>query len=220
VSTLTQAVRNVCASDPSGPCPTSVSTAPVLPPASGETPGTLAVADLPVIGKINKPWVGTRPVPARPNIAATTCDKADFTRAGSARAATRTFLIPEATLPSRFGIAETVGAFPSENKARGLVRSISAAMAGCEKKDLGAKLSSHVLQPRGYRGSEYAMWRLDSEINDKTSVGFWMGVARVGRYVAQVNFTPTGANDVDEDTFQALVTRARDRLFEFPAASP
>ena len=99
------------------------------------------------------------------------------------------------------------------------MRSISAAMARCEKKDLGAEVSSQVLQPRGYRGSEYAMWRLDSEINDKSSVGFWMGVARVGRYVAQVNFTPSGDNDVDEDTFQALITRARDRLFELPASS-
>jgi len=41
----------------------------VLPPRSGETPGTLAAADLPVIGRINLPWVGTQPVPARPNIA-------------------------------------------------------------------------------------------------------------------------------------------------------
>ena len=76
------AVRNVCASDLSGPCPTAVAAAPVLPPPSGETRGTLAAADLPVIGKINKPWVGTRSVPARPNIAATTCDKASFARAG------------------------------------------------------------------------------------------------------------------------------------------
>ena len=47
-----------------------------------------------------------------------------------------------------------------------------------------------------------------------------MGVARVGRYVAQVNFTPSGDNDVDEDTFQALITRARDRLFELPVSTP
>jgi DNA-directed RNA polymerase specialized sigma24 family protein len=219
VSALTNAVRNVCASDPSGPCPGAVSAAPVLPPPSGETRGTLAAADLPVIGKINKPWVGTQAVRARPNIAATTCDKANFARAGAPRALTRTFLIPQAKLPKRFGIAETVGPFASERRAHGLVRSISAAMAGCEKKDLGAKVSSEVSQPNGYRGSEYAMWRLDSEINDKSSVGFWMGVARVGRYVSQVNFTPTGDNDVDEDTFQALITRARDRLFELPASS-
>ena len=214
VGTLTDAVRNVCESDPSGPCPTNVSAAPVLPPPSGETPGTLAAADLPVIGAINKPWVGTQPVPARPNIAATTCDEANFMRAGAGRAYTRTFLIPQARLPKRFGIAETVGTFPNVRKARRLVRSISAAMAGCEKKDLGANVGSAVLQPDGYRRSEYALWRLDSEINDKTTVGYWMGIARVGRYVSQVTFTPTGENDVDEDTFQALITRARDRLFE------
>jgi hypothetical protein len=219
VTTLTDAVHNVCVADPSGPCPTTVQAAPVLPPRSGETPGTLAAADLPVIGRINHPWVGTRPVTASPNIAATTCDKANFMRAGAPRAATRTFLIPEAQLARRFGIAETVGSFPSATRARTLVRNISAAMERCEKKDLGAKVSNQVTQSRGYRGSEYAMWRLDSEINDKSSVGFWMGVARVGRYVAQVNFTPSGANDVDADTFQALIARARDRLFELPAST-
>jgi hypothetical protein len=46
-----------------------------------------------------------------------------------------------------------------------------------------------------------------------------MGVARVGNYVAQVNFTAAGDNDVDADTFQALVTRARDRLFELPRST-
>jgi DNA-directed RNA polymerase specialized sigma24 family protein len=219
VSGLTAAVRNLCEADPSGPCPTSVRAAPVLPPPSGETPGSLAVADLPVVGRINRPWVGTQPAPARPNVAATTCDKANFARAGAPRAATRTFLIPQAKLPKRFGITETIGAFASERRARALVRSISASMASCERRDLGAEIGSELVQPKGYRGSEYALWRLDSEINENATVGFWMGVARVGRYVAQVNFTPAGANDVDEVTFQALITRARDRLFELPASA-
>ncbi len=214
--TLTGAVRNVCTADPAGPCPSVVEVAPVLPPPSGETPGTLAVADLPAVGSINRPWVGTRPVPARPNVASTTCDKANFVRSGAPRAATRTFLIPEARLPMRFGIAETYGAFPNPRRARAMVRKISAAMASCEKRDLGARVSSGVAQRTAYRGSEYALWRLDSEINERTSVGYWMGVARVGNYVAQVSFTPAGPYDVDEVTFQALVTRARDRLFELP----
>ncbi len=213
---LTAAVRNLCDADPSGPCPTRVKAAPVLPPPSGETPGTLAVADLPVVGSINQPWVGTDPVRAQPNIAATTCDKADFIRSGAPRSATRTFLIPEAKLPKRFGITETVGLFANPRKARAFVARVSASMAGCEKKDLGAQVSSEVAEPKGYRRSEYALWRLDSEINEDSTVGFWMGVARVGRYVAQVNFTPTGDNDIDEVTFHALISRARDRLFELP----
>jgi hypothetical protein len=219
VRALTVAVRNLCGSDPAGPCPTSVRAVPMLPPRSGETPGTLAVADLPVVGRIDRPWVGTDPVPARPNIAATTCDKADFIRSGAPRAATRTFLVPEAKVPKRFGITETVGRFANPRKARAFVARVSAAMGACEKKDLGAKVSSKVTEPRGYRRSEYALWRLDSEINDKSTVGFWMGVARVGRYVAQVNFTPTGDDDIDRATFQTLIARARDRLFELPRQS-
>ena len=215
---LTAAVRNLCDADPAGLCPRTVEAAPVLPPPSGEAPGTLAVADLPVVGSINQPWVGTDPVRARPNIAATTCDKANFIRSGAPRAATRTFLIPQGKLPRRFGIAETVGLFANPRKARAFVARVSAAMAACEKEDLGAEVSSEVAEPQGYRRSQYALWRLDSEINEKSTVGFWMGVARVGRYVAQVNFTPTGDNDIDEVTFRALLTRARDRLFELPAS--
>ncbi|MET0998392.1 MAG: sigma factor-like helix-turn-helix DNA-binding protein [Marmoricola sp.] len=212
--TLTSAVRNVCHTDAAGTCPTTVTASPVLPPPSGETRGTLAAADLPVVGAINRPWIGTKPVPARPNVAATTCDKANFVRAGAPRAVTRTFLVPQGRLPRRFGITETYGAFRTPRQAHAFVQRVSAAMAVCEKKDLGAEVSSTVVQTRGYRGSEYALWRLDSEIDNRSKVGFWMGIARVGRYVAQVNFTPVGSNDVDEDTFQALITRARDRLFE------
>lgn len=212
--TLTAAVRDLCDRDPSGPCPTAPRTAPVLPPRSGEAVGTLAAADLPVVGAINRPWVGTRPRPARTNVAATTCDRADFIRSGAPRARTRTFLVPQARLPRRFGISETVGAFANPARARAFVQQTTRAMASCEKRDLGAEVSNEVAQPDAYRGSEFALWRLDSEIDKTTKVGFWMGVARVGRYVAQVNFTPAGVNDIDVDTFQALITRARDRLFE------
>jgi DNA-directed RNA polymerase specialized sigma24 family protein len=220
IATLTEAVRNVCAADPSGPCPGTVSAAPVLPPPSGETPGTLAAADLPVVGKINAPWVGTRPVPARPNVAATTCDKADFVRAGAPNAATRTFLIPQARVSKRFGITETYGFFGNRRRAVAFVKRISTAMATCEKRDLGAEVSSSLVQKQGYQDSEFALWRLDSEIAEESSVGFWMGVARVGGHVAQVTFTPVGDQDVDEDTFQALIARARDRLFELKTAHP
>ncbi|MCW2807026.1 MAG: hypothetical protein JWQ93_981, partial [Marmoricola sp.] len=94
------------------------------------------------------------------------------------------------------------------------------AMATCEKRDLGATVSSGFAQDQGYRRSEYALWRLDSEIDKTSTVGFWMGVARVGRYVAQVNFTPVANDDIDEVTFQALISRARDRLFELDARTP
>jgi hypothetical protein len=219
VEGLSRAVRGVCMSREAGECPLFTRTAPVLPPLSGETRGTLAVADLPVVGQINKPWVGTEPVSGRNNVAATTCDKTNFVRAGAPRPMTRTFLIPQARLPKRFGITETYAQLGTERRARAMVRDIADRMASCERRDLGAEVSQEVIERRGYRGSQWAIWRLDSEISEDRTVGFWMGVARVGNYVAQVNFTPAGDNDVDADTFQALVTRARDRLFELPRST-
>jgi DNA-directed RNA polymerase specialized sigma24 family protein len=216
VESLSRAVRGVCMSAEAGECPLFTRTAPVLPPLSGETRGTLAVADLPVVGQINRPWVGTEPVSGRNNVAATTCDKTSFVKAGAPNPMTRTFLIPQAELPKRFGITQTYARFGTQQRARALVRQVADRMASCERRDLGAEVSEEVVERRGYRGSQWAMWRLDSEISEDRTVGFWMGVARVGNYVAQVNFTPAGDNDVDADTFQALVTRARDRLFELP----
>ena len=64
-------------------------------------------------------------------------------------------------------------------------------------------------------GSSYALWRLENQVNkDEKLVPFWMGVAQVGRYVAQVNLTPVEKYDVDQKTFESLVVRARDRLNE------
>jgi hypothetical protein len=41
-----------------------------------------------------------------------------------------------------------------------------------------------------------------------------MGVARVGRYLAQVTFSPVPGKDIGAPAFEALVERARDRLLE------
>ena len=75
-------------SDAAGTVPARPSrAAPVLPPPSGrDARARSRPPTSPSIGRINRPWVGTQPVPARPNIAATTCDKADFVRARSAAA--------------------------------------------------------------------------------------------------------------------------------------
>ncbi|ROR90165.1 hypothetical protein [Nocardioides aurantiacus] len=210
---LTSAVTGLCETDPAGECPGEVRATPVLPPRSGEALGTLAAADLPVVGRINRPWVGTRPVPARPNPSSTTCDRADFVRAGAPRARTRTFLVPGARVDERFGVSQTYGRFPTVARAQRLVDRIEAAMARCEKDDLSAEVSAAQVDRPGPRGSVSSSWRLDSEVREDETVGYWMGVARVGRWVTQVLLTPVEGADVDSATFEALVVRARDRLF-------
>jgi DNA-directed RNA polymerase specialized sigma24 family protein len=215
VSALTTSVQNLCTSKVAGSCVSTVATRPTLPHATGETAGMLAIADLPVIADVMAAWAGTDPVAATVNLAATTCDKADFARSGARNPVTRTYLIPEANLPKRFGLSETLGEFASNRAASAFVGRIVARMKACPDKELGSTVSHAVVRVNQPPGSSYAMWRLENQVNkDEKLVPFWMGVVQEGRYVAQVNLTPVEKYDVDKATFESLVVRARDRLNE------
>ncbi len=215
VAALTASVQNLCSSEVAGDCVGAVSTESALPPASGETAGMLAIADLPAIGGVMFAWAGTDPVPARLNVAATTCDRADFTKAGAKGPTTRTYLIPEANLPKRFGLTETRGEFATAKAAAAFVSTLVTRMKTCPKSDLGSTINHAVVQVKGSSGPSYALWRLENQVNkNEQLVPFWMGVVQVGNQVAQVTLTPVGKYDVGRRTFEALVVRARDRLNE------
>lgn len=214
VPALAAAVENLCDSPVAGDCVGAPAARPTLPPPSGETAGMLAIVDLPAVANVAFPWVGTDPVPVTVNAAATTCDEADFARAGARDARTRTYLIPEAKLPRRFGLTETLGEFPTARAASRFVTRITDRMRTCPDRELASTVSDAVVRLKGPK-TGYALWRLENQVNQREDkVPFWMGVARVGRYVAQVNLTPVERYDIDRQTFQALVVRARDRLHE------
>jgi DNA-directed RNA polymerase specialized sigma24 family protein len=215
VSTLSTSVQNLCPSRVAGDCVGTVTTAPTLPHATGEPAGMLAIADLPVIAGVMEAWAGTDPVAATVNLAATTCDRADFASSDARNPVTRTYVIPEAHLPKRFGLSETLGEFSSARAASGFLGRIVARMKACPDKELGSTVSHATVRVNQPPGTSYAMWRLENQVSrDEKLVPFWMGVVQVGRYVAQVNLTPVEKYDVDESTFESLVVRARDRLNE------
>lgn len=212
---LTASVQNLCASRVAGACISNPQLHATLPPPSGETAGMLAIADLPVIGRVMKPWVGTDAQPATVNPAATTCDTASFTQGGAIKPQTRSFLIPNAGLPQRFGLTETIGSFTTPQAAARFQSRLTARMKACPNKELGSTLTQSRIESRGFRGSSYAMWRLENQVNQRQqSVAYWTALIQVGRQVAQVTMTPVDKYDVDRATFEALVNRARDRLFE------
>jgi len=215
VNALSASVQDLCSSKVAGTCVGAVSAEASLPPPSGEAPGMLAIADLPAVADVMQPWAGTDPAPAKVNVAATTCDDADFTKSGAQKAVTRTYLIPNAGLPDRFGLSETLGQFATTADATAFVGRIAARMKSCPKRDLASKVS-HAAVHLGQGGTpSYALWRLENQVNKQEDVvPFWMGVVQVGSYVAQVTLTPVGKYDVDQAAFEALVVRARDRLHE------
>jgi DNA-directed RNA polymerase specialized sigma24 family protein len=215
VSALTTAVQDLCASTVAGRCVSAVAMRATLPPRSGETPGMLAIADLPTIANVDQAWAGTDAEPTKTNLAATTCDEADFGAAGARNPLSRTYLIPEANLPKRFGLTETMGGFATAGAAKAFVAKIAARMKACPKKELSSTVSHAVVRLSGSAGTSYAFWRLQNQVSQHApEVPFWMGVVQVGRYVAQVTLTPVDKYDVSQQTFQALVVRARDRLHE------
>ncbi len=213
--TLATSVRNLCSSPVAGRCVSTVKPVPAALPLSGEEPGTLASPDLPAIPNVTFTWLGTDPQDARVNLAATTCDKANFVGAGAGQALMRSYLFPEAKLPKQFGITETVGKFSSPKVAAAFADRIIARMRACPDVELGSTVSQGFVLRGKLNGTTVALWRLQNEVaQGRPAANYWTGVTRVGSYVAQVTFTPTREFDVNRDTFKALMVRARDRLHE------
>ena len=194
VDALTAAVRNVCDADPSGPCPAVGQCRAGAAPAVGRDTrhaGRRRPAgrrpDQPALGR-DRPGPGAaRTSPPPPATRPTS------SRAGAPRAATRTFLIPQAKLPKRFGITETYGRFATPGQgprpgAQRLGRDGELREDGTSAPRSAARSSSRT----GTAGRSTPCGAWTARSTTRPSVGFWMGVARVGRYVAQVNFTPTG----------------------------
>jgi hypothetical protein len=59
-------------------------------------------------------------------------------------------------------------------------------------------------------------WRVRTQVTDKQTVTFLMGVIRSGGAVAQVGFVPDGRHTMSSAEFVALVRRAGERLAAMP----
>jgi DNA-directed RNA polymerase specialized sigma24 family protein len=213
---LADSVSMLCGKSGSQGCsniPTYTAAPP--PPAGGER-GVLAVADLPPVGTIDRAWVGTTPGPARANPAQTTCDQANFATS-AARTRTRTYLIPQAKLPARFGLSETYGVFASRRAASRFLSQVRHKVHGCEHRDLATKVTHHRAGGSPKRPTEWETWDLATAVTKHDTVRFRLGFVRYGRTVAELSFAPAPHQDMSPAQFRALVHRAGDRLRELGA---
>ncbi len=165
-------------------------------------------------GSTSPGWAPSRP-PARQNPSATTCDRADFAKAGATRTRTRTYLIPEASLPARFGLSETYGRFRTPAAASRFLADVRRSVARCEDRDLATQVSGErrehapvaaarpvQLGPRAPR----------SATSRRCASG--SGFVRVGDTVAQLTFAPAPSDDMTATGFHSLLVRSGDRLRE------
>ena len=211
---LADSASMLCASSAGEECATIPDIQRAAPPLSGDERGILAAVDLPPVGRITRPWVGTEATGGAGNPAATVCDNAGFVRAGAQRTRSRTFLIPGAKVPKRFGLTETYGVFRSPRAAGRFVDEVRDRIAGCEDRNLAANVRNpralHLTDPRMH----VFTWDVETDISDQKSVMFRTGLVRTGNAVAQVTFSPAPEQDMSGKHFRDLVVRAGNRLRE------
>jgi DNA-directed RNA polymerase specialized sigma24 family protein len=214
VQSLADAVAMLCARSGAEDCAKQPAFHEVPPPPTGHLRGVLAIGDLPPVGSIDYPWVATTPVAVRKNPSATTCDRADFTKAGARHTMARTYLIPQAKLPARFGLSETYADFPSAGAAGRFLTRVRSSVAGCEHRDLATKVTGAHSERDAPRHSDLSTWDLATEVSAHETVRFRIGFIRVGNRVAELTFAPAPHDDMSARSFHDLVVRAGDRLRE------
>jgi hypothetical protein len=206
---LVAAVDDLCPTTLGGHCSSMPKAKTVPAPQAGRLPMMLSEFDLPPAAGVVKPWVGTTPKKALRNLAATGCDHSTFHGGAWKHAATRSFLVPDGQLAASFGITETVGRLP-DTQATSFMAGVRAKLASCPDRELGTKVL------RISNGPTMSAWRVRTQVSDKETVTFLMGVARSGGAVAQVGFVPDGRHSMTEAQFVALVRRAGERLSAMP----
>lgn len=215
VTGLAAAVNGVCGTDGALTCGGRPRARPSDPVPVGDPPGLLSAADLPPVEVVRGPWIGTEPVKARSNLAATRCDNTSFADQGFQRPLTRTFLFPESPGSIELGLTQTVGTLPTAARAQQFVEGVRAAIRRCGDENAGTTVSA--LAARGSRDQELSAWALSIEVSDTRSFPFLMTILRDGRTVSQVGFTPVGRMTMARADFLAVSQRALERLSDLPS---
>ena len=208
--TLNDSVSRLCV-DSGGICTNDIEVTRSDPPATTLAPSFLGIVDLPPVASVDKVWAGTDPVVGKANPAATLCDKAAFTGTGIARASSRVYLIPEASvLPPQFGVAETTARFDSAKAARNFVAKIGARVEKCPKANLSASLDQRKTIKTATTAGK--VWRVGFQVDKKAKIYYRMALIRRGKDVAQVTFTSAPKYDISSSEFEQLATRSGQRL--------
>ena len=208
---LASAVAGLCPVSAAHRCPHRARLLPGLPAPLGEPAGLLVPVDLPPVGQVARPWVGTRPATVHVDRPATPCDRAGFVASGASRATARTFLVPGAGLPVRFGLTETVAGLPSARRAGEALTRLRRVVAGCHLGNLATSVGPE-RRAAGPGRHEASAWDLTTRVPGSSPVRFRLGLVRAGSRVAELALTPVVGADMSSAAFDALLQRAGDRL--------
>ncbi len=208
---LAGAVARLCDVSGAARCPHRPRLVPGLPSPVGERSGLLVAVDLPPVGHVARPWVGTRPVTLHVDRPPVACDRAGFVTSGATGVRARTFLVPGAGLPVRFGLTETAARFPSRRRAGDALSGVRRAVAGCHRRHLATTVGPE-RRVGGPGRHDASAWDLTTRVTGSSTVRFRLGLVRAGSRVAELSLSPVEGADLSSAAFDALLQRAGDRL--------
>lgn len=208
--TLNDSVAKICEAS-GGQCSDDVAVTKSDPPPTSEAPQFLGIVDLPPVADVDRVWASVE-ARSNPNPAATPCDETSFTAKAVQKAASRVYVLYQASeLPRGFGVTETIGTFGSADAASKFAAGVTRKIDECPDRNPTATIDQEsTIKTPDTTGS---IWRVRVEVSEKQTITYRVGLIRRGDKLAQVTFSPSGKFDVaDQKAFKAVVTRAGTRL--------
>jgi hypothetical protein len=207
----TAAMQRICA-ETGSPCGDGKPTLQwqLLP--TTEPPGFMAPMDLPVVGDIDKPWVGVK----ASNRDGTGCEKLDVKAAKATKSGVRTYVVPEAAtakeVPPEFGLDMMVAQFANYSTANRFVVDVINRVDDCKKNFSTASVERTAkIRDRGISGQT---WRLQYDTG-QGKLTYRVGIVRVNERAVYVMFPVLDDLDVSDATFAQVVIRAGERSLYF-----
>ncbi len=210
---LATSVNRGCGQEGTGACagPPDATSVPPLP--VGDPAGLLSVVDLPPVASARGPWQGTDAIKPSTNLAASRCDRTSFGGKATRNPLSRTFLFPESTRATEFGLTQVVGLSGKTPPAK-FVDTVRSKVRRCASDAFGVQVTQLTQKGKGAR--TLTAWRFAVEVSENRTVPFMMAIMRDHNAVSQVGFSPSGKMTMTNADFVRMSEVALERLSDFP----
>lgn len=205
VATAGAGLKRIC---DEAKCTTGTPTAkPGLLPTT-EPAGFMAPIDLPVLPSIDKPWVSTSST--APKGTGCESDKLDLKKAKPKAYKSQTYVVPEAKVPTEFGLDTLVVGFASPNAASTYVAAIRKAVDNCKKTQSNAtvKPTGEVTLGKSIAGES---WRASYDTGNDKIFTYRVGIAVAGSRAVYTLYPVLEDLDISNAAFNEVLLRAAER---------
>ncbi|GAA1557918.1 hypothetical protein GCM10009789_09180 [Kribbella sancticallisti] len=172
---------------------------------TAEPAGFMAPIDLPVLPAIDKPWVSTASTPPK----GTGCEKIDLKKAKARTSKAQTYVVPEAKVPTEFGLDTMVAAFANSAAANTFVSGIRKNVDNCKKTTSNATVKPTGTVSLGTIKGE--SWRASYDTGGGKIFTYRIGIAVAGSRSVYVLYPVLEDLDISDAAFNEVLTRAAER---------